>query len=329
MTEQTITDRPLRLAILGAGGIGCYYGSRLSATGHAIVFIARGEHLLALQDKGLCLRHPDFEFNGPVDACNLAGFVKRFQPSDIDAMLICVKATATPDVATVIAQWFKATGQETAVVSLQNGVDNEPQLVEVLGEHTVLGGLAVRIGGHIASPGVVEATGIAQIILGAWPHAGGLSDDQYGHRLRLLVKVFNEAGIPAKQVDNIRYELWRKLIINNGVNPLSALTHLDTRALSHHPEFGPLVLALMQETARAAEADSEQLLAQDVDEMYALIRGFDPIKTSMLVDLEKGRPLEVDAICGAVLKRSEQLGIAAPYTQTVSALLRHAVSSTK
>lgn len=327
MTEQAITDRPLRVAILGAGGIGSYYGARLCVVGHTVVFIARGEHLLALQQQGLTLNHPDFVFNAPVDACDFKRFAKRFQPSAIDALLVCVKATATSAVAKEIAGWFETSGQETAVISLQNGVDNELHLVEALGEQAVIGGLAVRIGGHIARPGVVEATGIAQIILGAWPQAGSPSDARYGRRLHILEKVFNEAGIPTKQVDNIRYELWRKLIINNGVNPLSALTRLDTRTLSHHPEFGPLVLALMQETARAAEADGEHLQAQDVDEMYALIRGFDPIKTSMLVDLEKGRPLEVEAICGAVMKRSEQLGIAAPCTQMVSALLRHSLSS--
>jgi len=323
MTEKMLTDRPLRLVILGAGGIGCYYGARLLNAGHAMTFIARGEHLVGLQRNGLQLKHPDFNYNGPVEALDLDSFVECYQPADIDAILLCVKAIATRAVASVLAGWFHASEQQCPVVSLQNGVDNELQLVTALGEYPVLGGLAVRIGGHIASPGVVEATGIAQVVLGAWPCAGSLSDKRYGERLRMLVQAFNEAGIPTTQVDNIRRELWRKLIINNGVNPLSALTRLDTRALSHHTEFGEIVLELMHETARAAEADGEILTDQDVNEMYVLIREFDAIKTSMLVDLEKGRPLEVDAICGAVLQRMKQLGATAPYTQTVSALLKH------
>jgi 2-dehydropantoate 2-reductase len=129
--------------------------------------------------------------------------------------------------------------------------------------------------------------------------------------------------IPTQQVANIRRELWRKLVINNGVNPLSALTGLDTHTLSHYPRFGPLVHQLIQEAANVAAADDELLTGQDADEMFELIRTFDPIKTSMLVDLEKGRQLEVDAISGAVIRRGKQLGMTVPYTETVYALLKH------
>lgn len=312
-----------RIAIIGAGGIGCYYGARLQAQGHQVSFIARGDHLLALQTTGLALSHPDFTFNGKVAACSLETLVGQHQPTDFDALVICTKATATQAVAVTLHQWFTRTQQKTMVISLQNGVDNELQLATTLGGDCIIGGLAVRIGGHIIRPGVVEATGVAQVILGAWPHAGSPADIRWGQQLPLLVEAFSQAHIPTQHVANIRRELWRKLVINNGVNPLSALTGLDTHTLSHHPRFGPLVHQLMQEAANVAAADDELLTGQDADEMFELIRTFDPIKTSMLVDLEKGRQLEVDAISGAVIRRGKQLGMAVPYTETVYALLKH------
>ncbi|MES9878728.1 MAG: ketopantoate reductase family protein [Candidatus Sedimenticola sp. 1PA] len=319
---HTIKQAPVyRFAILGAGGIGCYYGARLLMAGNKASFVARGEHLAALKNDGLDLRHSNFSYKGAVDACSMEELLQR-QPADFDALLVCVKATATQELADNIKRWFERTGQETAIISLQNGVDNEPKLAEILGDDRVIGGLAVRIGGHIIRPGVVEATGIAQIILGAWPGAGSAADRRFGADLPHWVEAFNRAGIPTRQVSDIRHEIWRKLVINNGVNPLSALTRLDTYSLSHHPLLGTIVHQLMLEAARAAAADGEQLNEQDAEEMFELIRNFDPIKTSMLVDLEKGRQLEVDAISGAVLQRSRKLGIAAPHTERVHALLK-------
>lgn len=320
MTEPHTT---WRIAVIGAGGIGCYYGARLLEQGHKVWFVARGEHLYALQTTGLNLSHPDFSFNGKVEACSLDDLLAQQQPADLDVLLVCTKATATPAVAASLHDWFVCTGQKVPVISLQNGIDNEPQLAGKLGEDCVIGGLAVRIGGHIICPGVVEATGVAQVIVGAWPHAGSIADQRFGELLPLLVAAFNQAGIPTRQVNDIRRELWRKLLINNGVNPLSALTGLDTRSLSHHPQFGSIVHGLMLEAASVARADDEHLTAQDAAEMYELMRTFDPIKTSMLVDLEKGRQLEVDAISGAVIRRAQQLGIAVPYTETIHALLKH------
>lgn len=313
----------LHIAILGAGGIGCYYGAKLQFSGHKVSFIARGEHLAAMQSSGLELSHPDFEFKEKIDAYSLEALTKQQRPADFDAIVICVKTTATSEIAETLRQWFENCQQETVIISLQNGVDNESQLAKSLGDDVVLGGLAVRIGGHIIRPGMVEATGEAQVVLGAWPHKGSPADKRFSKDLSHVVDAFNQAHIPTRKVDNIRHELWRKLVINNGVNPLSALTGLDTYEMSHDPYFGPIVHHMMKETAQVAVADNEILTEQDADDMFELIRSFDPIKTSMLVDLEKGRALELDAMSGAVIERGMKLGISLPYTETVYALLKH------
>ena len=312
----------LRLLIVGAGGIGGYYAARLLHAGHEVVLTARGAHLAALEEQGLTVQYGDEVWSFPVQSMDHSEVVARFRPDDFDVVLVTLKSTATEAMLAELGPWLYH--GKVPVLSLQNGVDNEPALASLLGEHRVLGGLAVRIGGHIVRPGVVEAEGPAQIVMGEWPMV--LGSDRRGPLLQQLQKAFEAAGIPTTVSDNIRYELWRKLVINNGVNPLSALTGLDTRSLTHHPEFRKIVHGMMAETVAASKADDVNLGPEDLAEMFDLISNFNAIKTSMLVDKEKGRPLELDSIAGAVLRRCERLGIEAPYTRTVSALLTHSQS---
>lgn len=313
----------MRFIILGAGGIGSYYGTRLLQAGEDVIFIARGPHLAVLQERGLSVQHPHFVYQGKVHAYDLSTFVREVSPSDLDVAILCTKANATPMLADAMHSWLRGAGTEFVCLSLQNGVDNETLLAERLGQGCIIGGLAVRIGAHIVRPGSVEAVGPAQVILGEWPEGGPGDASPASRMIPRLLSTFNRAGIPTESTKDIRRELWRKLVINNGVNPLSALTRLDTRTLIGHPEFGRVVYSLMQEAARAGRADGVRLGKRDIDEMFALIRDFDSIKTSMLVDREKHRPLELEAICGAVRVRSRRLGIEAPYTEMVYALLKH------
>lgn len=312
----------LRLLIVGAGGIGGYYAARLLHAGHEVVLTARGAHLVALQENGLTVQYGDEMWSFPVKAMDHSAVVAGYRPDDFDVVLVTLKSTATETMLAELGPWLYH--GKVPVLSLQNGVDNEPALAALLGEHRVFGGLAVRIGGHIVQPGVVEAEGPAQIVMGEWPMVSG--SDRRGPLLQQLQEGFEAAGIPTTVSDNIRYELWRKLVINNGVNPLSALTGLDTRSLTHHPEFRKIVHGMMAETVAASKADDVNLGLEDLSEMFDLISNFNAIKTSMLVDKEKGRPLELDSIAGAVLRRCERLGVEAPYTMTVNALLTHSQS---
>lgn len=309
----------LRLLIVGAGGIGGYYAARLLHAGQEVVLTARGAHLAALQENGLTVQYGDEMWSFPVQAMDHSAVVARYRPDDFDVVLVTLKSTATETMLAELGPWLYH--GKVPVLSLQNGVDNEPALASLLGERRVLGGLAVRIGGHIVQPGVVEAEGPAQIVMGEWPMVVG--SDRRGLLLQQLQEAFEAAGIPTTVSDNIRYELWRKLVINNGVNPLSALTGLDTRSLTHHSEFQKIVHGMMAETVAASKADNVNLGPEDLAEMFDLISNFNAIKTSMLIDKEKGRPLELDSIAGAVLRRCERLGVEAPYTMTVNALLTH------
>ncbi|MGA2938748.1 MAG: ketopantoate reductase family protein [Syntrophobacteraceae bacterium] len=312
----------MHFVVIGTGGIGGYYGARLQASGQLVTFIARGTHLQVLQTRSLRVNHPQWRFDAPVRACSLEQFLQSSLPPEADLIILCVKAIDTETIARQLADWL---GEfSTPVLSLQNGVDNEAVLTRHLGAERVLGGLAVRIGSHLTSPGIIDAVGPAQVVLGQWPTAAAASNST--ELLKRLDAVFNQAGIPTRLVDNIQLELWRKLVINNGVNPLSALTRLDTGTLMHDSGLSEVVYGLMAEAAAAAAADGVSLTETDCKEMFELVRHFDPIKTSMLVDFEHHRPLELEAICGAVLSRSRQLQREAPYTFTIYQLLRLASS---
>lgn len=308
----------MRWLIIGAGGIGGYYAARLAEAGEDVTVSARGEHLQAIQRAGLIVRWEGGELHPPVVAVDQQSLVEGYAADDFDVVVLAVKAGATASVMTTLNHWLSAA--EVPVLSLQNGVDNEPIIARHLGNERTLGGLAIKIGGHIVSPGVIQAEGEARVVMGCWPSAKGATE----RRLALLKKmkgVFDAANIPAEISEDIQYSLWRKLIINNGVNPLSALTGLDTRTLTHQPDYKRIVLGMMNEVVVAAAADHVALTATDLDDMFEVISQFNAIKTSMLVDAEKQRPLEVAAICGAVVARCRALGHEPAYTATVMALL--------
>ncbi len=306
----------MRILIWGAGGIGCYYGARLQTAGHQVVYVGRGAHLRAMQDIGLQVEHEGFSFQQPVVAVEQQALLRDYRCEDFDLIVLTLKCAATEALLSEAQAWLKR--GSCAVLSLQNGVENEPQIAATVGNDRTLGGLAVRIGGHILEPGRVEAKGVAQVVLGNWPRQQNDSGDNFVDQLK---SVFDRAGIPTTVSDDIERELWRKLLINNGVNPLSALTGLDTRQLTSHSAYGPVVYKMMEETKEAANQQGVALQQSDVDEMFKLISEFDAIKTSMLVDQEKGRKLELDGISGAVIRRCQLSKRPALFTEMIVALL--------
>lgn len=311
-------DTQMNFLIIGAGGIGCYYGARLQSAGHSVSYLARGEHLRAMQQKGLQVKHKDMDFLEEVDAFDIHQLLKTKTCKYYDLIILTTKSGATLAILAELKDWLNTAS--TPFISLQNGVDNESLIAEVVGIKRTLGGLAVRIGGHIVAPGKIDSTGKAELIIGVWPRSIPCSN-QKEKIIDEFAKEFNYANIPTRVSSDIQQELWRKLLINNGVNPLSALTGLDTRMLTSHPIFTKRVYQMMEEVANVAKADNVVLTQKDVDEMYDLICTFEAIKTSMLIDKEKGRPLELDSICGAVLRRASKLGIEAPTTELINALL--------
>lgn len=313
----------MNIAMIGVGGIGGYYAARLIEAGHQLTLIARGEHLLALQSSGLEVQHSDWRFQAPVCALPLHAFINEHKADDYDVICLAVKAQSTSELAPELAAWVSSAQRSPAIISLQNGVDSEVILSEHLKTIQIIGALCVGIGAHITAPGKITSVGPGRIVMGLWPNHTSTPINPSHNIIQILSEALIQSKIPCDISPNIQTELWRKLVINNGVNPLSALTGLDTQSLTHHPDYKHIVLGLMRETVIAATADGVDLDDSVADEMLAFMQKFAAIKTSMLVDKEKGRELELEAISGCVLNRMQQLNLDAPYTRTVYTLLKN------
>lgn len=311
----------MKVVVLGAGGIGCYYAARLIAAGNQATLIARGAHLEALQQHGLKVIHPQFSFEQPVEALTLESLKESRRSYEFDLIILAAKSGSTVPMLASLKEWLMAS--TVPVLSIQNGVMNEVEIAKVIGKERTIGGLAVRIGGHILESGVVDVTGEAQIEMGVWPNIR--ENDFEQARVQQWGEAFKQAGIPTTCVDDIQFALWRKLLINNGVNPLTALTLQDTQSVLSDPILKETVHQMMTETARAAQVAGVDIQVTDVDEMFELIRGFDAIKTSMQVDREKRRPLEIDDICGPVIRYCKKASTPAKTTELIATLLRYAV----
>ena len=320
----------MRFAVIGAGGIGCYYAARLIDAGEDVCLIARGDHLKALQNNGLKVMHPQLTFHQSVKALSMEDWFKQTPPDGVDVLIVCLKGMHTQAFAEQLKHWFdRLTGSESPLIlSLQNGVENEKIIAGMVPDAVIVGGIARRIGAHIVAPGVIQARGPAQVILGIWPDHQQVQD-------KLLIKVnaladhFNRAAIPTQVSSDINRELWRKLIVNNGVNPLCALLEMETGQATHHPGLQRLIRGAMAEAATAASAMGVTLTNADIEEMFNLIYTFGSIKPSMLVDREKGRQLELEEICGVIIRGCQALGQDAPYNRCIATLLSVALEQSK
>lgn len=310
----------MRFAVIGAGGIGSFYGAKLVTAGHDVVFVARGKHLAAILRNGLTIRHDVFNFHQSVYALNLKDFLEVYRADEIDVLLLCTKAQNTTVIAQQLQSWMN--NLKTLIVSLQNGVENEEILGQYINPKQIIGGIARRIGAHIESPGVITAKGIGELLYGAYPNHHVKANQKTINAVIALKSVFEAADIPTFIETDIKKALWRKLVINNGVNPLTALTGLDTRTVSSRIGLSEMVYGMMQEAVKAAQLKNVGLTRTDADDMYVLIQTFDAIKTSMQVDVENDRPIELEEIAGVVLRTCEKHRVPAPFTHSVYHLLK-------
>ncbi|GAB4350221.1 MAG: 2-dehydropantoate 2-reductase [Immundisolibacter sp.] len=301
----------MRVAIVGAGGIGCLVGARLAAAGQAeVVLLARGEHAARLAADGLVL-----DCNGQVETHRLpvidtANETTLSQLTDCHWLLFTCKSQHTRGLAERLKPYV---GPRCRLGSLQNGVDNEPILAQVFGR-PVLGGLVRKFFAHITAPGKVEVRGALEAVLGDYPTGCGADANDMIERLRA-------AGVTVFASSDIRRELWRKLILNNGCNPLAAVTFLDTQRMANDPDLAWVMRNLMREAGAAAAADEVEFSPHELEAVFQWIKGITPIKPSMQADAERGKPLELDGITGAVLRRAGQLGIEVPVTATLHHVL--------
>ena len=223
----------MRLVVLGSGGIGGYYGALLAKGGHDVAFIARGAHLEALQQRGLTVRTPEGESTIPVTA---VADTRSLAP--VDLVLFCVKSYDTEPAAEALAPLM---ARDTAVVTLQNGVDNVEAIGSVVGSGAVLAG-AVYVALQLAGPGVVLRTGNeGRIVFGEL--SGAVTE-----RVQRIASAFTQSGIPHQVSTDINRVLWEKFLFIAGVGGVTALARsgigpllasAESRLLLTRPHTGP------------------------------------------------------------------------------------------
>ena len=310
----------MRIVIAGAGAIGGYIGAKLARVGADVVLFARGPHLAAMQARGLRVRSVDGDFEvKPQVAGDLATIGKA------DVVFLGVKAHALTALAPQLRPLF---GPETVVVSTQNGIpwwyfqDHPGELRGLRLERVDPGGVIAaaiepeRVVGSlayfstdIAEPGVIHHTEGNRISFG---EPNGMRTE----RTRKIAEALIAAGFRCPVTTRFRHEVWVKLLGNVAFNPISALTRATLEDIARHPDVSRLVREVMVETeAVAAKLDIE--LPISIDQRMAGAEKVGAHRTSMLQDLEAGRPFELEAVVGAVIELGERLGVPMPATRAV------------
>jgi 2-dehydropantoate 2-reductase len=299
----------MRIAVIGAGGVGGYFGGLLQKSGQDVAFLARGEHLRALQERGLRVRsvHGDFE---------LPSVRATDRPETLGQADLVLFTVKTYDTESAAAQIRPAVGPNTAVLTFQNGVDNPERIDRVLGVGTAMGG-TVHIETTIAEPGVIAQTSpMRRVTLGEL-------DGRPSERVERARDAFQSAGLEATLSDNIRKALWEKFLFIVGMSGLSTLTRSPVGDVLAVPEVREMLAQAFAETAAVAEAEGVALDPDPVGRMMAFAQNLKPsMKSSMQRDLERGRRLEVESINGTVVRLGRAHGIPTPVNACIYACLK-------
>jgi 2-dehydropantoate 2-reductase len=298
----------MKLAVYGTGGVGGYFGGRLALTGVDVHLIARGAHLESLRHHGLRVRSTkgDFELDLPVSD----------DPSDVgpcDFVFFTVKAF---DTAAAAARLRPLIGERTAVVSFQNGVDNEQQIEDAVGRGHVMGG-AAYIFSRIAQPGVIAHTGgPARIVFGEM-------DGSRSERAQQLLDACLGADINAELSDDIRRVLWDKFAFICAQAGMTAAVRLPIGEVRTVAESWDAFKRIVAEVCAVAAAEGVDLADDTVDRHARFAESLEPSGHSSLYDdLTGGRRMELEALHGSVVRRARDHDIPVPVSEAVYAILR-------
>lgn len=299
----------MKMLIMGAGGVGGYFGARFAQAGHEVIFVARGPHKDAIAAGGLQVRSERGDVTvrdaGVTDDPATAGIC--------DIVLMCTKLR---DLGEAVQAIRPAVGPGTAVISLQNGVGKERLLVEAVGEAAVMGGVS-QIASVIAEPGVIRHTGtMAKLLYGELD--GAVTD-----RLRAFDVAAQAApGFDAHRSDDIELDIWGKFSF---LAPFASITSLHRQPigpLRSDPEVRSELEALIAEAVAVGRAEGLAFGPERESDLIEFVDGLpEGMKSSMLHDLEAGKPLEVEWLTGAVCRYGRTHGIATPAANRIYAEL--------
>lgn len=298
----------MKIAIMGSGAIGAYYGGLLARAGNEVTFIARGAHLEAIRKNGLQIKsgHGDFLVK-PAQATD-----NPLEIGPVELALVCVKTPATEQAARAIRPLI---APQTAVMSLQNGIDAAERIGAVIGMEHMLGA-ATWISAAIEAPGVVRHfSQFRRIVFGEL-------DGQTTRRAQAVLERLQGSGATAELSSDISKVLWTKFVFISAASAVGSLTRLEMGDYRAVPETRSLLIAIMREVEALARAQNIALDDDVVEKSLAFIDASAPsIKASMQRDIETGHVSELEAIIGVIGRKGRELGLPTPVSDIVYAAL--------
>ncbi|MBB5350002.1 2-dehydropantoate 2-reductase [Haloferula luteola] len=297
-----------RIALVGAGAVGLYYGARLALQGEDVHFLLRSDYE-AVKERGIVIESVD----GDAVLEGAKVFRSPEEIGEVDWILVAWKATANDQFEEILRPMV---GPNTQVVTLQNGLGNCERLAELFGAERVCGGLCFVCINRLG-PGHVKHTAGGKVTLGEWVPEPGLP------RAERLSEAFRQAGVVSTAVETLPAAQWRKLVWNFPFNGLAiAEGGVTTDVLLAQPEIEEEIAGLMREVMAVARAQGYAMEDSLVDFEIGRTRPMGPYRPSSMIDYVEGRPVEFEAIWGEPLRRALSLGVAVPRMEKLAARIR-------
>jgi 2-dehydropantoate 2-reductase len=298
----------MKVVVFGAGAVGAFYGGLLARAGHDVRFVARGPQLEALRSRGL--RISSFSL-GEIELPPLPATDRARDLGRAELVLVAVKAHQT---AAILDDLQPLVDSTTVLTALQNGIESDDVLAARFGAHRIVSAV-VYVGATLEQPGLVRHVAAGTLVIG---DRGGVGAE----RLEAVRGVLASTGLPVRVTPEIERQRWHKLIWNASFNAVSALTLRTSQDLLAAPASRELLLGVMREVAAVARARGIALGEPDIEQLVAATEKASPIRTSMLVDRERGRPMETEAIVGVVVRQGREAGVPTPMAAVLYALLK-------
>ncbi len=299
--------RGIRIIVMGAGAVGGYFGGRLAASGNAdVFFVTRGEHLKAIQTRGLQVKSVFGDFNITLNASDTVSDFKN----TADIILFTVKSY---DTNTAIKLIRPKVGDRTQVLTIQNGLENYFKLQKVFGKNRVVRGVC-RIGAMIEEPGVIRHTSMGSVIIGE-------QDGSESERMRLIKTLFDQAGVNCKISSDIERDSWVKFIWNSVFNMITGAAGVTLDKIFEQESSQKLSHELFREIALLASKYNVYFLDKDFEQIIENVRQLGAFKTSTYQDRMNGKRLEYEAFTGAILRMGREKELHLPYNEALYGLL--------
>jgi len=300
------SGKAIRVAVLGAGAVGCYYGGMLARAGHKVTLIGRPLHVDVFRKTGLHFEGLKFDERIAVDASTEPAAVRGAK-----LVLFCVKSTDTETAAAQIAPHLDA---DAVVVNLQNGVDNMERIQAKVQQPVIPA--VVYVATEMKGPGHLKHHGRGDLVIGSL-------DKSFSNKLNEKIKSwFEAAGVPVVISENVAGELWAKLVVNCAYNALSAITQLPYGKMIEGPGVRDTMRDVVEETLAVAQASGVRMAPDMLARTYGIAAAMPTQYSSTAQDLARGKPTEIDHLNGFVVRRGEALGIPTPANRALHALVK-------